>query len=124
MRIDVPDGDVADRITILELKLHNLSNPRQLAHVQSELDGLHAAWAAASEVMLDAVPGLDRLRVVNSELWDVEDALRALEAAQDFGPRFVALARSVYTLNDERARLKAGINDYTGSRLREQKSYA
>ena len=122
MRIDVPDGDVVDRITILELKEAHLAGPKR-THVVRELGVLREAWATHASVPLEAVPGLAELREVNARLWDVEDALRALEAQQDFGEAFVALARSVYTLNDRRARLKHAIDAYTGSALREQKSY-
>ncbi len=50
----------------------------------------------------------DDLAEVNGQLWEVEDALRWCERDADFGPRFVALARSVYVLNDRRAALKRG----------------
>lgn len=122
MHIEVPHADVVDRITILELKEARLTGPKQ-AHAREELATLRRAWASQSELALEAVPGLERLREVNRELWDVEDALRQLEREADFGPRFVGMARSVYRLNDERARLKAAINTATDSRLREQKSY-
>ena len=43
---------------------------------------------------------------------------------QDFGPRFVSLARSVYHFNDERGRLKRELSRLTGSLLVEEKLYA
>ena len=55
---------------------------------------------------------------------DIEDAIRLCEREGDFGPRFVALARSVYCENDERAALKRAINTLVGSALVEEKSYA
>ena len=63
------------------------------------------------------------MRAVNERLWDVENGVRACEAAGDFGDRFVALARSVYVANDERAALKRRINDLVGSTIVEEKSY-
>jgi hypothetical protein len=63
------------------------------------------------------------LKRVNERLWDVEDAIRDCDARGDFGDRFVELARSVYRLNDERARLKRAINIASGSRYVEEKSY-
>ena len=50
------------------------------------------------------------LRVVNERLWEVENEIRALERAADFGPRFIELARSVYAVNDRRASIKRKIN--------------
>jgi hypothetical protein len=43
------------------------------------------------------------LKAVNEVLWQIEDEIRLCERDEDFGPRFVALARSVYRTNDRRA---------------------
>jgi hypothetical protein len=61
---------------------------------------------------------------VNQRLWGIEDAVREKEATGDFGPEFVALARSVYRENDERARLKREINQLLNSVLVEEKEYS
>jgi hypothetical protein len=65
----------------------------------------------------------ERLEQVNGALWEVEDSLRAMEAAQDFGAAFIAAARSVYRLNDERARLKNAVNAAAGCSLVEVKEH-
>ena len=64
-----------------------------------------------------------RLKAVNETLWTIEDEIRDCERRQDFGPRFVALARSVYTSNDQRTRLKADINRLSRSAFNEEKLY-
>ena len=56
-------------------------------------------------------------------LWDIEDQIRACERDQDFGPRFISLARQVYLVNDRRADVKKRLNRALGSRLVEEKSY-
>jgi hypothetical protein len=121
VHVEVPDGDVVDRITILELKVARLRRGQDAA--QAELEALQAAWKASSHPPFAALPETDALRAVNARLWDVEDALREHEARGVFDAAFVALARSVYRLNDERARLKRAISETVGSRLVEQKSY-
>jgi hypothetical protein len=63
------------------------------------------------------------LQDVNTRLWDIEDRIRDEERAQTFGGEFIALARSVYVENDERAALKKRINLALGSRIVEEKSY-
>jgi hypothetical protein len=45
------------------------------------------------------------------------------ERANDFGARFVELARSVYQTNDRRSALERRINELLGSRLVEEKRY-
>ena len=70
-----------------------------------------------------AMMHIDALQAVNTELWNVEDALRQLEAEQRFDQMFIELARSVYQLNDQRAAIKRQINEACGSTLLEEKSY-
>ena len=64
------------------------------------------------------------LREVNLILWRIEDEIRRCEHAGNFGPEFIALARSVYRENDRRAAIKREINLRLGSALIEEKSYA
>jgi hypothetical protein len=64
------------------------------------------------------------LRAVNTRLWRIEDQIRDHEAAGDFGPGFVALARAVYHQNDERGRIKQALNHCLGSALVEEKQYS
>ncbi len=64
------------------------------------------------------------MKAINEKLWDIEDRIRDKERAQAFDADFVALARSVYHSNDERAAIKREINLYTGSELIEEKQYS
>lgn len=117
-------GDLIDRITILAIKLERIADEDKLMHVRRE----HDLLVARRDETVTRSPALDGLvreiEGVNRALWDIEDALRAMEQAGDFGPDFIAKARAVYKTNDERARIKTRINDLTGSALSEQKSYA
>ena len=63
------------------------------------------------------------LKDINSKLWDIEDGKRNAEKNNDFGDKFVELARNVYKFNDERAKIKLKINNLLGSRIKEVKSY-
>jgi len=121
IEIPVSTGELVDKITILELKAAHLQGPA-LAHVHQELQLLSERLEAAA-LSIDA-SSLAELRQVNSQLWQVEECLRALEQAQHFGAEFIALARSVYRLNDQRAAIKRHINTSTGSPLIEEKSYS
>ena len=125
MRIDVPNGDVADRIAILKRKQRAFEpGTTGRSHVDAELAGLLATWTAESPVPLEELAEWPELVEVNGQLWDVEDRLRALERLGVFDAEFVDLARSVYRLNDRRARLKRAISVETGSALVEEKAYA
>lgn len=122
--VPVAAGELIDKLTILQLKLRNITDPSRLTNVQREYDALSAVAgkAIAQSAELDALT--EELQTVNGHLWDVEDDIRACEARGDFGPAFVELARSVYRLNDRRADIKRRINVHTGSQLVEEKSYA
>jgi hypothetical protein len=122
--IPVSPGELIDRITILEIKAERLRAPDRRAHVTHELDLLRSALRGAA-LPQPEIGGLSEgLGAINRQLWQVEDSLREREDRQDFGPTFISLARSVYRLNDERARLKRLINETCGSALREEKLYA
>ena len=126
MQVTVPIsvGELLDKITILEIKKERIGDPAKLANVRNELEAL----ARLSRGLGLAGPELEALVLelgqVNRRLWDVEDRLRELERAEDFGAEFVRLARSVYLENDHRARLKRRLNELTGSALVEEKSYS
>jgi hypothetical protein len=66
---------------------------------------------------------LDRLTLVNEKLWHIEDRIRIKESLKLFDDEFIALARSVYRTNDERARIKRQINSAYGSNFVEEKQY-
>ncbi len=123
MKVEVPLGDVIDRITILRIKVQCIRDHARRDHAKRELNTLERAWRSQGLTRIDRIEEAERLAAVNGRLWEVEDRLRAHERRQDFGPAFVALARSVYRLNDERAALKRTISERLGSRLVEVKSY-
>lgn len=121
--VPVSFGEVLDKITILEIKAERISDPEKVANVRKELDELTRVWDQAIEN-----PGLisdarTELKAINEQLWKIEDDIRDQEAARDFGPRFIELARSVYVTNDKRAAVKKQINLALGSSFVEEKSY-
>ena len=119
MKIEVSIGEVIDKWTILSIKVLNISDKEKLVNINNERTYLNAV--IAPEILYD--PLVDQLLEVNKALWKVEDDLRLCEKDRDFSLRFVELARSVYKLNDERARIKKEINIKCGSEFVEEKSY-
>jgi len=123
MTVPVSFGEVLDKITILEIKAERIADPEKVKNVRLELDELSANW---NQVVQDqtAISNLrSQLKAVNEELWVIEDDIRDQEAAQDFGPKFIELARAVYVTNDKRAAIKKEVNLALGSRFVEEKSY-
>jgi hypothetical protein len=130
--VPVGPGELIDKITILEIKAEHIAARGELtrnlaqkaANISVELAELCAARSAAIAPSLRLDKLTASLKLVNQTLWWVEDELRACEHDADFGPCFVALARSVYRLNDQRAALKRQINDLLDAVIVEEKLYA
>ncbi len=119
--IPVSWGELADKVSILEIKCARLRSPEAVANAERERAALIAVLApVAARIAAECAA----LTEVNQRLWDIEDRIREKEAARDFGDAFVALARAVYHENDHRARIKRSINDLLGSALVEEKQYA
>jgi len=120
IEIPVSVGELVDKITILSIKNNRLHGIAR-THVKQELDLLEKALTK-SGIELNRQERSE-LEEVNEKLWEIEEAIRQQEAKQSFGAEFVALARSVYRCNDERAALKRAINQRHDSTLIEEKSY-
>ena len=121
--IEVGSGELIDKITILQIKRARIAEPEKLRHINYELDMLQKVRdgrLAPSPMLTDLT---HQLKSINEALWDIEDDIRACEAANDFGEKFVQLARQVYMTNDKRAAAKKQINLLTGAAVVEEKSY-
>jgi len=120
MQIEVSNGEIADKLVIVEIKLERIKDALKLANLHKEYEILNDAVALIidkkNQLYLD-------LYNVNNQLWDIEDHIRDLERIKDFGDDFIQTARSVYFINDKRSDIKRKINELTGSNLTEEKSY-
>jgi len=121
--VPVSWGEVIDKLTILEIKNEKLAAEAALANVRRELELLSAVIPDRLNQDARLTELTDGLRAVNRALWVIEDDIRDKESKQEFDDAFIALARSVYRRNDERAAIKREINDLLGSEIVEEKSY-
>lgn len=123
MKVELPHGEVVDKVTILVIKEERIDDAEKVRHVRNELESLRKSWAEEGLPEMSSLDDYAPLLEVNGKLWDVEDEIRECERAGNFGDRFIELARSVYRLNDTRAVHKRNISLALGSKLLEQKSY-
>lgn len=121
--VEVPIGELIDKITILQIKEKRIHEPIKLANIRKELSALLKTYDHYVIESKDLQELTHHLRKTNETLWDIEDAIRDKELYKKFDEEFIALARSVYYTNDERCRIKRAINELCGSRLIEEKSY-
>ena len=120
--IPISWGELIDKVTILEIKLDQISGPSALINIQKELNYLDEI-VRRENIDRFILEEKSSLKEINLKLWVVEDDIRYKELKGAFDNEFIQLARSVYKLNDERAKLKKSINLILNSELIEEKSY-
>ena len=124
MKIEVSNGEILDKITILVIKSKKITDPIKLKNINNELDELKSFLDVVGYESNSTVNSLVKeLESVNEKLWNVEDKLRDKERSKQFDDEFIKLARDVYFTNDERAKIKKHLNEVTNSKLVEEKSY-
>ena len=124
MKVEVSNGELLDKLTILELKLTNIADVQKLSNIQKEHDELNPLAGQLFDSYGEELKNLyKQLIEINSELWTIEDDIRECERNKDFGSDFVSLARAVYFTNDKRSDVKKAINLLTDSGFVEEKSY-
>lgn len=123
-QIPVSLGELFDKVTILQIKLENLTSKKALNNVEREFKKLQSILIKYSPNSTRAKQLEKELKKINQQLWDIEDKIRDKERNRSFDDEFIQLARSVYIINDERSLIKRKINDIFGSEFVEEKSYS
>ena len=122
VKIDISNGELLDKLSILEIKLKHIKDDNKLLNIQKEYDTL--VQFATNLLTNDAITEqYTKLQNINAKLWNIENYIRIKEHNKQFDNEFIELARSVYITNDQRAEIKRHINMLTGSVFIEEKSY-
>ncbi len=121
MKIEVSNGELVDKVSILSIKLENIKDENKLVNISKEYNLLLAEMKSL-KINTDSNEYRE-LQSVNRELWKIEDKIRIKESNQEFDDEFIQLARSVYFKNDTRFEIKKRINRLTDSLLAEEKEY-
>ena len=121
--VEVSVGELLDKLSILEIKKEKIKDNDKLKFIDDEYKILKSEFDknVKSDDRLEKL--FEVLKEINSRLWVIEDDKRLCEKNSDFGEKFVKLSRDVHLLNDNRAKLKMEINNYTGSKIKEIKEY-
>jgi hypothetical protein len=122
-KILVSYGEILDKVSILIIKKQKINDKNKLLNVKKELNILQTVFQSIVKNNHNIQNLYNQLVDINTKLWDTEDGIRAKEKQQLFDNEFINLARSVYMLNDKRAKIKKEINTISGSELTEEKSY-
>ena len=123
LAVPISWGELIDKITILEIKSQRIQAGEARANIDRELAKLTAIMRENAPADGQFAQLAASLKSINEKLWDIEDRIRDKERQQSFDGEFVALARSVYMTNDQRAQIKRQINLLLNSELIEEKQY-
>jgi len=122
MNIEVSHGEIVDKLTILQIKKENITDPIKLDNIVKEYNYLLSIVENDLGISTESPEYLELLSI-NQELWVIEDDIRDKERIKEFDEDFIKLARSVYYTNDVRAKIKKEINLKYSSGFVEEKSY-
>jgi len=122
---EISVGELFDKITILNIKTKKIHNSEKLNNIKKELGFLnHQALSINVKDQALLNHNIEKLQLINEELWDIENNKRECEANKDFGEKFIELSRDVHFKNDIRAKIKKDINLLTDSSVIEEKEYS
>ena len=121
--VEVSVGELLDKISILEIKQEKIKDTEKLKFIDEEHTILKDQLNnnIKSDQKLNEL--FETLKKINTKLWIIEDDKRQCENDKDFTEKFIKLSRDVHFLNDERAKIKLEINNFTGSKIKEIKEY-
>ena len=122
--IEVSVGELLDKISILEIKKEKIKDTEKLKFINNEYSILKDQFKKNVETDEKLNQMYQSLKDLNFKLWEIEDDKRKCEKNKEFGERFIQLSRDVHFLNDDRAKIKLEINNYSGSEIKEIKEYA
>ena len=121
--VEVSIGELLDKISILDIKKDKINDLSKLKFIKYEYDILKKEYDNKVKNDEKLIELYTKLKQINSKLWVIEDEKRLCEKNSDFGENFIKLSRDVHFLNDNRAKIKLEINNYTGSKIKEIKEY-
>ena len=121
--VEVSVAELLDKISILESKQNKIKDLEKLKFINEEHSILNDQLRknVKSDEKLNSL--FSSLKSINSKLWVIEDEKRQCEKDKSFTDQFIKLSRDVHFLNDDRAKIKLEINNYTGSKIKEIKEY-
>ena len=122
MKVEISDGELLDKISILQIKSERIADESKLKNIRTEYEELTRIGSKLLEDS-EVFALYNKVKEVNEALWDLEDDIRIKEKAKLFDEEFIRLAREIYQTNDKRAEVKKEINLLTGSLFVEEKSY-
>jgi len=124
--IETSLGELIDKISILEIKIDKIEDnidKEEIAKEYTSLTNTLTKIKLSNDERTRINDFVIKLKEINTRLWNIEDETRLAEKNKNFDKKFIERARSVYKLNDERAKVKRQVNESFGSNIKEIKKY-
>ncbi len=121
--VEVSVGELLDKISILEIKKEKIKDKDKLMFINDEYNILNDQLKKNIKIDDKLNQLFKSLKEINAKLWLIEDEKRMYEKNSDFGEKFIKVSRDIHFFNDDRAKIKLEINNYTGSKIKEIKEY-
>ena len=120
---EISEGELLDKISILEIKLKEIQNKALIKEVEKEYQILLKIKNENinSDKSIDDL--YEKLKNVNEEIWSIENIKRDCERNNKFGEKFIEISRKEYISNDKRAKIKSEINRILDSNIKEVKQH-
>jgi tetratricopeptide (TPR) repeat protein len=110
LEVPISPGELIDRITIYEIDLDRSPDSKTTSNLRRTLQILRSIRDRRLPNAPRLVELAASLKDVNDHLRQIEDELRDCDHRNDFGPRFIELARSIHSTNELRSKLKRNID--------------
>ncbi len=124
--IETSLGELIDKISILEIKIDKIEDnidKEEIAKEYTSLTNTLTKIKLSNDERTRINDFVIKLKEINTRLWNIENEKRLAEKSKNFDKKFIEHARSVYKLNDERAKVKRQVNESFGSNIKEIKKY-
>ena len=121
--IEISEGELLDKISILEIKLNKIKNPNLLKEVEKEYETLNGLKKKNINFSKEIENLYLELKETNIKIWQIENDKRLCEKNSDFSKKFIKISRDEYFANDRRAKIKSKINILLDSNIKEVKEH-
>lgn len=119
MLIEISNGELFDKISILEIKLKKINDNNKLQHINNELDLLKSKTKNIN--IKDSL--VYKLKEINEKLWELENLIRRKIELKEYDKEFIQCSINIRYYNDKRFEVKNEINKDTSSKVQEQKEH-
>jgi len=116
MLIHNSNGEILDKLTILEIKQNKIKDETRLIEIRNEIDVLSYAITIKNTYILY----YKLLFHINLLIWNETDEIKNMK---ELNHTYAEKSFFIFELNHQRFRIKNIINKLTNSNIKEQKSY-